>query len=254
MSDQLPDHIRDAFQVGAGPAERLGGAWDHGFRIGNTVFSKSMNAEIAPWSSKLRESLRPEGMRVARPIRSTDGRFVVSGWRASVYSTGAVSQRVDETVVAALRLADALVDAPKPELSPGSLFTRADIRAWAEQPGRIGGLLRPINQPDQVGHADMLATTLYSGSQPPLVTDIVPVVRPHGFTAALVIIDGLLLGAVDEGILRRFSHLPDIDQLLLRAFLYRRNIQELSGNTESNIVSNLDRAESALVSYVSDKL
>lgn len=100
----------------------------------------------------------------------------------------------------------------------------------------------------------MLATTLYSGSQPPLVTDIVPVVRPHGFTAALVIIDGLLLGAVDEGILRRFSHLPDIDQLLLRAFLYRRNIQELSGNTESNIVSNLDRAESALVSYVSDKL
>lgn len=254
MSEQLPDHIRDAFQVGAGPAERLEAAWDHGFRIGNTVFSKSVNAEIAPWSSKVRESLRPEGVRVARPIRSTDGRFVVAGWRASVYSTGSLSHRVDETVVAALRLADALIDAPRPEISATSLFARADARAWGEQSGRIGSLLRPVEQPNQVGHADMLATTIYSGAQPPLVTDIVPVVRPHGFTAALVIIDGLLLGAVDEGILRRFSHLPEIDQLLLRAFLYRRDIQELSENTESNIVSNLDRVEATLVSYVSDKL
>lgn len=128
MSDQLPDHIRDAFQVGAGPAERLGGAWDHGFRIGNTVFSKSMNAEIAPWSSKLRESLRPEGVRVARPIRSTDGRFVVSGWRASVYSTGAVSQRVDETVVAALSL-------PMPWSTPRN---RSSHRAVCS-PGLISG-------------------------------------------------------------------------------------------------------------------
>lgn len=254
MSDQLPDHIRDAFQVGAGPAERLGEAWDYGFRIGNTVFSKSMNAEIAPWSSKVREALRPEGVRVVRPIRSTDGRFVVAGWRASVYSTGSISHRVDETVVAALRLADALIDAHKPDLPPLSPFTRADVRAWEDQSGRLGTLLRPVDQPNQVGHADMLATTLYSGTQPPVVTDIVPVVRPHGFTAALVIIDGLLLGAVDEGVLRRFSHLPDIDQLLLRAFLYRRNISEQAENTEANTLSNLDRAEAILVSYVSDKL
>lgn len=254
MSEQLPDHIRDAFQVGVGPAEHLGAAWDHGFRVGNTVFSKVMNPEMSSWSSKVREGLRPEGVRAARPIRSTDGRFVVSGWRASVYSTGMIAHRVDETVVAALRLADGLIDAPKPELAPLSLFTRADARAWDDQSGQIGALLRPIEQPYQVGHADMLATTLFSGTQPPVVTDIFPVVRPHGFTAALVIIDGLLLGAVDEGILRRFSHLPDIEQLLMRAFLYRRNVQELAENTDANILSNLDRAEAALVSYVSDKL
>lgn len=254
MSEQLPDHIRDAFQVGVGPAERLGEAWDHGFRVGNTVFSRVINPEIASWSSKVREGLRPEGVRVVRPIRSTDGRFVVSGWRASVFSTGVISHRVDETVVAALRLADGLIDATRPELAPLSLFTRADVRAWDDQSGRIGALLRPIDRPDQVGHADMLATTLFSGAQPPVVTDIVPVVRPHGFTAALVMVDGLLLGAADEGILRRFSHLPDIEQLLLRAFLYRRNVQELSGNSDPNVLSNLDRAEAALVSYVSDKL
>lgn len=254
MSNQLPDHIRDAFQVGIGPAEGLGGAWDHGFRVGNTVFSRVTNPEISSWSSKVREGLRPEGVRVVRPIRSTDGRFVVSGWRASVYSTGEVSHRVDETVVAALRLADALVNAPKPELEPLNLFARADTRAWDDQAGRIGSLLRPIDQPVQVCHADMLATTLYSAAQPPVVTDVVPLVRPHGFTAALVIIDGLLLGAVDEGILRRFSHLPDIDQLLLRAFLYRRNVQELSGTTDQNILSNLNRVETALVSYLSDTL
>ena len=51
MSNQLPDHIRDAFQVGIGPAEGLGGAWDHGFRVGNTVFSRVTNPEISSWSS-----------------------------------------------------------------------------------------------------------------------------------------------------------------------------------------------------------
>lgn len=253
MSDQLPDHVRDAFQVGVGPAERLSEPWDYGFRVGNTVFSRALNPELAAWSSKTREGLRPDGVRVVRPIRSTDGRFVVAGWRASVYSTGTVSKRVDETVVAALRLADALVEATAPDITP-NVFTRADIRAWDEQPGRIGQLLQPIDRPNQVGHADMLATTLYSGTQPPAVTDLVPVVRPHGFTAALVMVDGLLLGAVDEAILRRFSHLPDIDQLLLRAFLYRRNAQEQSEVTDTNILSNLDRVESALVSYMSDKL
>lgn len=252
-SDQLPDHVRDAFQVGAGPAEQLSEAWDYGFRVGNTVFSKVLNPETAAWSSKTREGLKPEGVRVVRPIRSTDGRFVVAGWRASVFSTGNVAKRVDETVVAALRLADALVKSHAPE-PVDNVFHRADIRAWEEQPGQIGQLLRPIDRVNQVGHADMLATTLYSGTQPPAVTDLVPVLRPHGFTAALVIVDGLLLGAVDEGILGRFSHLPDIESLLLRAFLFRRNIQELSENNDPNIISNLNRVENTLVSYVSDKL
>ncbi|WP_080796118.1 TIGR02569 family protein [Corynebacterium pacaense] len=253
MSEQLPDHVRDAFQVGAGPAEQLGSAWDYGFRVGNTVFSRALNPEISAWSSKNRESLKPTGVRVVRPIRSTDGRFVVAGWRTSIYSTGVVSRRVDETVVAALRLADALVGASMPTPAD-TVFTRADIQAWEEKSGRIGELLHPLDAPDQVGHADMLATTLFSGTQPPVVTDIVPVHRPHGFTAALVIIDGLLLAAVDDGILRRFSHLPDIDQLLLRAFLYRRNIREFSGDTDSNALANLDRVEELLVSHVSDTI
>ncbi|ALC05235.1 hypothetical protein CDES_03915 [Corynebacterium deserti GIMN1.010] len=253
MTNQLPDHVRDAFQVGAGPAEQLGQVWDYGFRVGNTVFSKVQSPENAGWSSKTRESLKPEGVRVVRPIRSTDGRFVVAGWRASVFSTGTVSKRVDETVVAALRLADALVDSHAPE-PVDNVFHRADTTAWEEQPGRIGELLHSVDRVNQVGHADMLATTLYSGTQPPAVTDLVPVLRPHGFTAALVIVDGLLLGAVDEGILRRFSHLPDIDQLVLRAYLFRRNIQELSENNDPNVISNLKRVETTLVSYVSDTL
>lgn len=259
MSEQLPDHVRDAFQVGAGPAEQLGSAWDYGFRVGNTVFSRALNPEIAAWSSKTRESLKPVGVRVVRPIRSTDGRFVVAGWRASIYSTGMISTRVDETVVAALRLADALVDATMPTPAD-TVFAKADIQAWEEQSGRIGDLLTPmdrssiVERPNQVCHADMLATTLYSGSQPPVVADISPVYRPHGFTAAVVMIDGLLLAAVDDGILRRFSHLPDIDQLLLRAFLYRRNIQEFSGNTESTTLANLDRVEEMLVSHISDTI
>ncbi|MDO5512247.1 TIGR02569 family protein [Corynebacterium sp.] len=248
--ETVPAHVVDAFQGEPGMPEPAGHGWDHGWRIGPYVYSRASGV-AAGWSAKLRVSLQVDGVRLARPVRSTDGRFVVAGWKASTWIDGELARRVDETVLVALRLATALQDQPTPpEPEQADPFVLADQRAWEEDAPEY----RPIDGPVQVGHADLLASTLYHGSQAPVITDLVPfsAPRPAAYTAALVIVDGLIAGAVDDGIVERFRHLPDLDQLLLRAVSYRRHVNDLHPESNSNARSHIRRVEDLLMSGAAD--
>ncbi len=252
IQETVPAHVVAAFQGEVGLPEPAGHAWDNGRRVGSVVYSRASGV-AAGWSAKLRGTLQIDGVRLARPVRSTDGRFVVAGWNASTWIDGDLSRRVDETVLVALRLADALAEQPAPpEPEQADLFVLADHRAWEETSPEY----RPVAGPMQVGHADLLTCTLYHGSQAPAVTDLVPfsVPRPRGYTAALVIVDGLIAGAVDDGILDRFRHLPDLDQLLLRAVSYRRHVNDLHPRSSSNARAHIRRVEDLLVSRLADSI
>ena len=75
--------------------------------------------------------------------------------------------------------------------------------------------------------------------------------RPAGWGAALVIVDGLIAQAVDDGICQRFSHVPGMQELLLRAVSYRRHINDLHPTSRSNTRSHIERVEQHLVSQAS---
>ncbi|MEJ5928418.1 TIGR02569 family protein [Corynebacterium sp. H128] len=280
--NSLPDHVRAAFHAESGDAVPMGYAWDYGFKVGHVVLSPVLDPDNAAWSAKVRENLHVEGLRVARPVRSTDGRYIVSGWKASSFGAGELaSGRVDETATAALRLADALAQLPAPDFvtvpitkkwAPHEIYRVADHAAWSDDPAevlsigldtaaaasaelqaalllaaRIGPLIPHTAAPMQVGHADMLSTTLLSGTQSPLVTDIVATVRPHGYTAALTVVDGLLFDAVDDAVVHRFSHVPDFTALLLRALLYRIFVSVLQEEDQKVMAVRLGRVAETLI-------
>lgn len=260
---QLPEFVQSGFHVEPGIPEPAGPAWDHGWRVSTVVFSRALSADAAAWSAKTREKLRIPGLRVARPIRATDGRYVVSGWRASNHIDGEPARRVDEAVHAALRLDDALSELEIPAFTrepADDPFTRADRAAWASDPGknalagRLMAAMIPVDLADQVCHGDLLAALIFSGYQAPAVTDLVAVAHPHGYTAALVMVDGLLRGAVDTGVLDRFSHLPALEQLLLRALCYRVLVHEFHPGPVSNMSADLDRVAEELMSRVSARM
>lgn len=243
----VPGHVLTAFRADdSARREQLGPAWDNGVKVGQVVYSEAV--DHAHWSANLRESLEVEGVRIARPVQSTDGRYLIGGWKATAWVPGGLARRVDETTMVALRLADALAekDMPPQADSRTDEFARAERAAWQE----MDELLGPVDAPWQAGHADVLSSTLYSGSAPPTVTDLVPFAapRPHGFSAALVIVDGLILGAVDEAILDRFAHVPHIGQLTRRALAYRRHVSDLHPLATSSTRSNVARVEELLLS------
>src|SRR5699024_918112 len=82
---------------------------------------------LANWSARVREELDVTGLRVAQPLRSRDGRHVVSGWRADHALSGRPEARADETTRWTARLNDALAARGRQSGGPG--ITRWALRS-----------------------------------------------------------------------------------------------------------------------------
>ena len=235
----VPGHVLTSFQVDESQAQPLGPEWGNGVRFGRTVIS--MAPAHAAWSSKAREKITVPGVRVARPVRTTDGRFIVGGFHATDFIDGEPGHRVDEAIAAALRFDEAMAHFPAPSLDRDDPWARADRAAWKGHLTQAKKL--------QVVHTDFLACCLFSGTLPPALTDFVPAdsARPHGYSAALTLIDGLLADAVDDAVLSRWSHVPDLQFMCERALDYRENLNGEFGGS-SNMGAKIDRVRSLLVS------
>lgn len=233
----VPAHVLSAFQLDSETPAPAGQFWDDGLRFGRVVLARA--TETSAWSGKAREKAEPpEGLRISRPVRATDGRLIVGGYRATEFAPGEPRERVDEAVAAALRYDDAVVgiDVPAGELSASWI---ADERAvW-----------RGTAYSDEmvVAHLDFLAHLLFDGHATPVLADFAPSagLRPRGYTAALVIVDGLLAGAVDTDILARWSHVPRLQWLAQQALEYRRRTTRGLGSD----VCSIDGVAEVVASY-----
>ncbi|AKK10545.1 hypothetical protein [Corynebacterium uterequi] len=247
----IPGRVLTAFgaaDADVAAATPAGPAWGNGVRIGDVVYSEA--TATSHWSATLRDKMQVDGLAIAKPARATDGRFVVAGWMASGYVPGRPEIRLDETVAVALRLADALHGVTGPTgVERTDVFAQAELDAWAWGDREFGAIDAPV----QVGHADLLATTLYDGEACPGLSDIVPfaTLRPAGATAALAIADGLIAtadGGVDVGVLDRFAHIPRLDELVLRFVKYRELVNIAHPHGKPNIRSNIAGVLDTLVS------
>lgn len=207
------------------------------------------------------EQLRVHKIRVARPIRSSDGRWVVGGWTAQRFVSGRPAARFDDIIEAAQELHACLADVPRPKF----LAHRSDLYAWADRlawgdPGQPApefasvhgaGLFdrlvtgrRPIDLPHQVVHGDLFGNVLFAGTAPPAVIDIAPFWRPAGWAAAVVVVDALSWGGADTDLIERWSHLPEWSQVLRRALLFRLAVSLAHPRTTSeSLVNMLSAAE-----------
>lgn len=243
-----------AFGIKSGEPQHLGDDWDGGWRCGEIVLSPITDHPRAAWSAKVRESLFVDGLRLARPVRSTDGRYVVSGWRADTFLAGSPEPRHDEVVSAGVRLHEAtaalerprfLTQAPVPPWTDIDVFVVADRAAWEERPlqslppgapempdsedrqssrellTQLARLRKPTKSPHQLVHGDLYGTVLFAGALAPGITDIAPYWRPASWAAGVAVVDALSWDEADEGLIERWDILPEWSQMLLRALMFR---------------------------------
>jgi uncharacterized protein (TIGR02569 family) len=244
---------------GVGPIP-LGAAWEGGWRCGEVVLSMVAENARAAWSARVRETLFVDGVRLARPVRSTDGRYVVSGWRADTFVAGQPEPRHDEVVSAAVRLHEAtgklerprfLTQGPTAPWADVDVFIAADRAAWEERPlqsvpaaaraasptadgqrsveliNQLAGLRQPTKSPNQLVDGDLYGTVLFAGAAAPGITDITPYWRPASWAAGVVVVDALSWGEADEGLIDRWNALPEWPQMLLRALMFRLAVHAL---------------------------
>src|SRR5246500_2995616 len=142
--ERPPEHVQAAFGLTGFRPVPLGAGWEGGWRCGEVVLSIVADHARATWAARLRETLFVDGVRLARPVGSTDGRYVVSGWRADTFVAGQPEPRHDEVVSAAVRLHEATGKLERPRfLTQGptaapwadvDVFIAADRAAWEDRP------------------------------------------------------------------------------------------------------------------------
>ena len=137
--------MRSTFGLREVESQPAGRDWDGGWRYGDVVLSPVADHARAAWSAKVRETLEVDGLRLARPVRGTDGRYVVSGWRADTYLEGTSGTAPRRGGVVSLRLheATAKLERPRflvqPPVAPWvdvDVFVAADRAAWEAIPLR----------------------------------------------------------------------------------------------------------------------
>src|SRR3982074_3217826 len=124
--DRPPDHVQATFGLAGVRPTPLGAGWEGGFRCGEVVLSMVAENARAAWSARVRETLFVDGVRLARPVRSTDGRYVVSGWVADTFVAGQPEPRHDEVVSAAVRLHEATGKLERPRF-----LTQGPTSPWS---------------------------------------------------------------------------------------------------------------------------
>lgn len=237
MSDPVvPQRVLSAFGATGQPEQVPGSSvW----RCGDLVLKPVRDRARAVWLADAMGRLDVPDLRVARPVRATDGRWIIGGWTASRYLEGQREYRLDETMLAALKLAHATQQLPKPRFlaARDDADAKADRIAWGELDApveeRKGGrwfevlavARRPVSLPNQVVPGDLFGSVLFDGTSPPGIVDFEPYYRPAEWGVAVAAVDAVAWGGADLEFLRRWSHLPEWSQLLLRAILFR-----LAGN------------------------
>jgi uncharacterized protein (TIGR02569 family) len=250
-----PTDVLDLFAVPEDPRPLQGGQ-GHSFVAGDLVLSPGRDAATCAWLNPVLARLaveldttKPRALRIAMPIPSRDGRWVVDGWGASRYEPDTHPCRDLGVLVATGRLLHARLASAQPS-PPDGIRDRTDRWAHAERaafdattahgadleaPGGRGtplayagplvaDLVRQLDDadlgPDQLVHADLAGNVLLDAHGTPVVIDVAPYWRPALWAEAVCILDAVLWHGADADVM---AHWADgaRRQAILRAALFR---------------------------------
>ena len=256
-----PPEVFDLFAVPDDPRPLPGGQ-GHSVVAGDLVLSPGRDAATYRWLSPVLARLAveldtstPRSVRIAMPVPSRDGRWVVDGWAASRYEPDTHPCHELDVLVATGRLLHAHLASAVPS-SPDGIRTRSDRWARAERAafdashlagiplGHAGRLVARLRGqldgtdlgPDQLVDADLAGNVLLDAAGVPLVIDVAPYCRPVLWAEAVCVLDAVLWQGADAGIMREWAGGAK-RQAMVRAGLFRL----LSDNPDLPTVDRYER-------------
>ncbi|MFD1648335.1 TIGR02569 family protein [Pseudonocardia alaniniphila] len=251
----LPQHVRTAFGVANEEPRPVVWAGRRAWHCGDVLVRPVPDNAVAAWSARVLDGLEVERLRLARPIRSSDGRWVVAGWAACRFVSGTIEPRHDAVLEAAGRLHAATASLPRPALLDGrdDLLTRSAAAAFGERrlvldPATGGELFTglapyrsPIRSEPQVVHPELFGSVLFDEDGTPALIELTPCWRPKAWAAAVVVVDALAWGGADDGILQRWADQPEWPQMLLRGLLHRLALHAQHPEASVRTLAGLER-------------
>ncbi|CAN5675583.1 TIGR02569 family protein [soil metagenome] len=175
-------------------------------------------------------------VRVPEPV-AADAGWSAHGWSAHRWLEGGTVRAGDDPD-RFRRTAEAFHDVVAPLDRPSFLDVRDDAWSFGDRVAFEGATpvgrpetlamlepllaaLRPVETPFQVIHGDLGGNVLRAPGRPDAVIDWPPYFRPRGFVLAVTAGDAVAWEGAPASLLDRWADVPEWDQLLLRAVVYR---------------------------------
>jgi uncharacterized protein (TIGR02569 family) len=226
-----PQRVLEAFAADDEP-QLLDGGQGETWRVGSVVLKPAGLASEARWRALTLDALPDSGrVRIARPVRAVSGDWLYEGWEAWQHIAGRTDpKRWDAAVEAGAAFHELLAETPRPDFLDrrDNWWSRGDRTSWdltaiADAPilRQLMAAREPVSLVEQPVHGDLLGNVLYEPGLPPAIIDWAPYWRPTSWAAAVAVVDALCWHGADEELVRRWSHLAEWSQMLLRALLYR---------------------------------
>jgi uncharacterized protein (TIGR02569 family) len=252
---QPAPEVLDLFAVPEDPRPLPGGQ-GHSVVAGDLVLSHGRDAATCAWLNPViarlaveLDTTKPRALRIAMPIPSRDGRWVVDGWGASRYEPDTHACRDLAVLVATGRLLHARL-ASAQQSPPEGIRERTDRWARAERAafeatnahgvvadatrGRgislthagplVVDLVSRLDDtdlgPDQLVHADLAGNVLLDARGAPVVIDVAPYWRPALWAEAVCVLDAVLWHGAEPTAMGPWAH-GARRQAMVRAGLFR---------------------------------
>jgi uncharacterized protein (TIGR02569 family) len=250
---QLPAKVLDLFAV-PGDIRPLRGGQGGSVVAGDLVLSPGRDAETGAWLNPVlarlavdldtRDSRR--SLRIAMPIPTRDGRWVVDGWGASRFEPDTRHCADLDVLLATGRLLHAELRRAVTSRPPtgDNRWTRAERAAFdaTNAPGipleHGQGLVDELTErlddtdlgPDQLVHGDLAGNVLLDAGGTPVVIDVAPYWRPALWAEAVCVLDAVLWHGADPAAMAAWSR-GRAHQAMLRAALFRLRSDDLDAET-----------------------
>jgi uncharacterized protein (TIGR02569 family) len=204
--------------------------------VGSAAVRRVDHHGAVEWASGVLASRdTAQGFRLPRPIAAEDGRWIVDGWSASTWLSGeGDGSRWRQILQAGEVFHEWLADIERPAWidETDDPWRLSDRMAWGEQPTdvraefaplikELTSMRQPVSAKSQLVHGDLTGNVLFSEGLPPGIIDLSLYWRPPGYAAAIAAVDCYEWESVGAEVLDQVAELPDGEQLLIRAALFR---------------------------------
>ncbi len=261
----LTEEILYSFNL-SGDIVPLSGGQNTSVRVSNAVLKPVDDIQHCEWLMNIIYSLKPQGYRVSKPIRSKYGTFVSKGWACTQYEIGQdIKGRIEEKLLVS-RLFHSDLSSVNFQYSPpiDNPWSKGHRIAWQidelprelpqETQESINNLLRRVSLKEQykvqIVHSDLSGNILFDEDLDPLVIDFSPTIAPVEYAEAILICDCI---AWQGSEVSEIDLLPTDElykEMIIRAIIFRLAVSAIFSKSNNNTFFREYQAFKPIIEYI----
>jgi uncharacterized protein (TIGR02569 family) len=263
----LSEEVLHSFNLN-GKIIPLSGGQNTSVRVNNAVLKPVEDVtESYEWLLMVINNIKPKGYRLSKPIKSSKGTFVSSGWVCTKFERGEeVKGRIKEKLqvsrlfhydLSNIKIRDDFSQTANP-------WVMAHRIAWQkdELPKEIHTKIRKIlnellqklrlkeHYNLQLVHADLSGNILFDDVLDPLIIDFSPTIAPVEYAEAILVCDCI---AWQGSMISEIELLPkhtDIKEMIMRAVIFRLAVEAIFSKNKLDQFINQFNLFKPIIDYV----